>query len=189
MNCAEFQNDLHEYVEGGLPPGRRQAAAVHLAGCPVCQGRLAQERAASQALSRKFRDSTELLTLPEDFTARLLAAMERENPVPGESRTHFAGQTENSPRTDWVRFLWPTAIAACVLLTSFRLAYFSPGGPASAGLRAHASLTPSDISLHLIECTPRETFRRDGALVVDAVQCDPGPIEIEFHRNAPQKPL
>lgn len=36
MTCRVVQDALSEYVEGGLPPPRRQAVERHLSGCENC---------------------------------------------------------------------------------------------------------------------------------------------------------
>jgi hypothetical protein len=40
FTCQDFAEHLFEFVEEGLPPGRRRQVAEHLAFCPHCSGDL-----------------------------------------------------------------------------------------------------------------------------------------------------
>ena len=181
MNCQHFQNELHEYVEGSLPPVRQRAADEHLNQCGACRQLLRQEQRVAQTLSQEFRQTTTGLMLPPDFQARLLIALHKEaaekvTPLP-------------EPNPGWARFAWPVAIAACVLFTSFRLSYFFPDAPTPEITDyKSAAVSPPDISVHFVYCEPTHVFRKDGNQIVDAIICEPRTVDMTFHQNN-QKPL
>src|SRR5262249_61759517 len=50
MNCAEFEAQLHAYVDGELGPTAMTAADAHLGQCPECRDLLARERQFRQVL-------------------------------------------------------------------------------------------------------------------------------------------
>ena len=177
MNCQNFQNDLPEYMEGGLAPDQRRAADRHLAECPECRHLLQREHAMARTLSQGFRQSVQHLTLPPDFQKRLATAI-------GEERAAKIIPLRESSASGWARFLWPVGIAACVLFTIMRTSPLAPGGPPPV-----AALIPPDISLQFVYCAPKYTFHREGNQVVDMVECEPRTVDISFHQDSRQKKL
>ena len=184
MNCETFQCEVFEYVEGSLDPHEQAGADRHLAECAACRQLLAQEQLTARTLRQGFQQGTQHLALPPDFAQRLQSAVREENVIK-------LVQPAPAAESAWVRFAWPTAIAACILVTSFRLSYFSPGAGSSAAghPRPAAFVTPPEISLQLEYCIPKYTFHREGSRVVDALECNPHPIEISFHRDDRPEPL
>jgi anti-sigma factor RsiW len=163
MNCQNFLNSLHEYFEDSLSPDRQQAMDGHLTECPHCRQLLQQEQAAAQMLVRKFRHGVQHLTLPPDFQRCLLTALQHEvaNPVIPIAETR---------KSSWQDLLWPVAIAACVLLTSFQSVRLFSGAPLTGRAQVEPVTAPvAEISVQYSFRLPTWKFRQEGNLVVDTL--------------------
>jgi len=159
MNCRQFQNDLFEYVEGSLPPAQRRAVDGHLATCPACRLRLAQEQQVAQTLAQAFQHHTAELTLPPDFAERLLATIP---PKPVLRRPSLA-EVLNA---GWLRLLWPLALTAGLLLVCLPSARKFPAAPPAP---AGGPPRPPEISIHSSVRLPAWTFRQEGQRVCDTL--------------------
>lgn len=73
MLCRKLEEELVEYVDGGLGADRRRYVEAHLEGCEDC--RLAVERL---ELSRLALASLEPLSMPEVASSRVLSGIRRE---------------------------------------------------------------------------------------------------------------
>jgi len=67
MNCCQI-NDIYDYIEGSLPPGRRQDMEGHLEACPKCRRAVEERKLISGAAS-----ALPPLELPADFTDRVMS--------------------------------------------------------------------------------------------------------------------
>jgi anti-sigma factor RsiW len=74
MNCAEYESQIAEWVDGRLAPADAQAVALHVAGCPACGAFAASLRQLEAALVGGV--ARPQLTL--GFEARLRARMDAE---------------------------------------------------------------------------------------------------------------
>jgi len=67
MNCCRI-NDIYDYIEGSLPPGRRQEMEGHLEACPKCRRAVEERKLISRAAS-----ALPPLEVPADFTDRVMS--------------------------------------------------------------------------------------------------------------------
>lgn len=51
ISCSEVQSQLQQYVAGGLEPDERQAFAIHLEKCPLCQEKVRAMRGHTASLA------------------------------------------------------------------------------------------------------------------------------------------
>lgn len=72
MNCQEFQNSLHPYVDGELGVNETLVADAHSAGCPPCRGLAVRERQFRQLLRRQPRELA-----PPELRARIVSRVRR----------------------------------------------------------------------------------------------------------------
>ncbi|MBI4560894.1 MAG: zf-HC2 domain-containing protein [Candidatus Rokubacteria bacterium] len=72
MNCQDFQNSLHPYVDGELGIDETVAADVHGAQCPRCRSLVSRERHLRQLLRRQPRESG-----PPELRARIASGVRR----------------------------------------------------------------------------------------------------------------
>jgi len=160
MNCEQFQDQLFEYVEGSLAARQQGAADGHLTECVDCRLRLQQEQMVAQTLARGFRQSTERLALPPDFAGQLLRETRSQAPVSGFSF-----------RDTLLRFAWPVAMSACVLIACIRAGHFFPGTPSSANRIAEMAVARggSEVSIDFSYRLPTWQFHREGNRVVDTL--------------------
>jgi anti-sigma factor RsiW len=169
MNCAEFQNQLHEHVEGTLAASARAAAQAHLAGCEACRRVVRAEQQFAEHLKDSIRRETASLTLrPEVWQAILLAA--RRKPVAPTLGESIVGL--------WKRFAWQAAISACMVLGVGGLLIIHFAHPATNKLETarsnerspHAVVSeyPS-VSIQIASRLPAWKFRQDGDLVMDTL--------------------
>lgn len=83
MNADSFFHlddvSLNEYLDSALPPERRADVDAHLATCPACAARLAEQRALFAALAT-WPD----VPLEHDLTSRVLTTLRpQRTPLPG----------------------------------------------------------------------------------------------------------
>ncbi|QKT03357.1 zf-HC2 domain-containing protein [Ectothiorhodospiraceae bacterium 2226] len=82
MNCRDIKSELDDWLDGYLPPARRQRVSAHLKRCTACAGALADRQALDAALRAMpvpppppgFADRT---------LARAVAAQPRRRPLGG----------------------------------------------------------------------------------------------------------
>jgi anti-sigma factor RsiW len=146
MNCSDFQNQLHEYVERSLSADGQAAAKAHLAGCGACMQAVRQEQQVVQFLSAHLRQETKALALSPDIRNRILASLK-------------AGSSPQTIVSLWTRFAWPLGIAASLLLAAMLLPtkHFTDTGAASA------------VSIEDSYRVPIHKFRQEGNLVLDTI--------------------
>jgi len=72
MTCAEFQVQLHAYVDGELDPTAMTIAGAHLGGCSECHDLVARERGLRQVLRGQPREAASA-----EFRAELRARVRR----------------------------------------------------------------------------------------------------------------
>src|SRR3954449_10864906 len=143
MNCAEFQKDLPEIIEGGGTAEQKQ----HLASCPVCAD-LVQDL-------RYIAEQAKLLVPMEDPSPRVWAGIERSLKSEGLWPAH--GGPAN-PRPFLVpqraRLAWPMMAAVAVIVVAIFAGYSSRsnsgGAPTISGGPAFSSagvLEPDDQQL------------------------------------------
>lgn len=72
MNCQEFQNFLHPYIDGELGVNETLAADAHSGGCPRCRSLAERERQFRQLLRRQPRESA-----PHELRARIVSRVRR----------------------------------------------------------------------------------------------------------------
>jgi Putative zinc-finger len=86
MDCHDYiENFLAADVDGELSVEERRAADEHLAGCPRCRTRLAQER----ELKRMLRERLRSATAPSELRAAISSALDREE-VSAGPRSRFS---------------------------------------------------------------------------------------------------
>ncbi len=110
MNCLEFQNSLHVYVDGELGVEETLAADTHLSECPRCRGLAERERQFRQLLRRQPRESA-----PPELRAKIVARLRR------SARGTALGR-------------WVAAPALTALAAGLALALLLPGGRQTAPL-------------------------------------------------------
>jgi anti-sigma factor RsiW len=72
MNCREFQNSLHPYVDAELGVAETLAADAHVSECLRCRGLAERERQFRELLRRQPRES-----VPPELRARIIARLRR----------------------------------------------------------------------------------------------------------------
>src|SRR5581483_1267894 len=95
MNCDHFEQ-VHQYHDGELPAGQRDALEAHLKSCADCQALLSELRAISRMLA-----AAPVVEIPTDAMQRLRNAR---YVLPDTGVLKIAG--------------WLTAAAAAILLTA-----------------------------------------------------------------------
>ena len=156
MNCRRFQEQMDEYLDAALSSGERAAAEEHLAGCPACRQALDEAQQLGRSLSEKLRSSTAGLRLPPEVRRRVMAAL----PARPASRDET-----HSIVFLWRRLAWPLALTAGVVLAGFLAARFALPRGGSLGETARAD----GVAIQVSYVTPIHVFRREGALVTDAL--------------------
>lgn len=106
MNCETCQSLILDYLEGALPPEGARQLKAHVAGCPACQMELALAQKIESALAGR-----RLRTPPENFTARVLAAV---------------AEKQALARSFWSQMLPPLAYAASILALLLGLSRYLP---------------------------------------------------------------
>ena len=131
MNCAEFQKDLPEIIEGGGTEEQRK----HLATCPVCAD-LVQDL-------KYIAEQAKLLVPMEDPSPRVWDGIERSLKQEGLWPAH--GGPAN-PRPFLVpqrsRIAWPMMAAVAAIVVAIVVGYYSRTAPSnSSGSTAATSPT------------------------------------------------
>lgn len=126
MNCEQAKNLFDAYLDGGLSPSLETELGAHRLNCAQCRHQLALMEVAGHVISA---DSNGDIELPDDFTERLLACIDR---------------PQNASKRSWKRRYWiggsALAAAACLAIV-FNTSLFGPGSRV-AGVRAVSS-TPA----------------------------------------------
>jgi hypothetical protein len=115
------EGTLHAYIDGELPPAEAQGVAEHLANCPVCRGRVEEERA---------------LIARADQVLALARPPERDLPA-------FRARARQPPVRWWRQVRVPLTWAATIVLALGIGIYVGRLGPDRAGSpRVGPSLMP-----------------------------------------------
>jgi anti-sigma factor RsiW len=72
MTCFENEDWIDLYLDGRLSPAEQARFEEHLAGCPTCQGKVAQLSTVFAAL-----DLLQPVPVPADFRAQVMAGLPR----------------------------------------------------------------------------------------------------------------
>src|SRR4051812_45334257 len=116
MNCREFKDDVHEYLDETLGAARQTAAREHLAQCAGCRQQLQRVQFAGRALQQALDDATAEISLSPDARREILeAARAQPSPVSGWRET-WTWITAHP-----LRLLAPVATLAIVLWFSLQL--------------------------------------------------------------------
>jgi anti-sigma factor RsiW len=174
MNCREFQNQLHEYVE--VPANTLAAAEQHLTSCDACRQAVEKEKRLARALAVRFQQSTESLTLRPEIRRNILSASRRPEASPSIAESVVAG---------WLRWLRLAAIPASLLLIAALLLAFHFSGtrghekaqsPVTNSLVATTALPkqspPTAASVEISYHLPAYTFGQQGDRIVDALSSE-----------------
>lgn len=97
-------SDVDLLLDGCLPPGRRDLALAHLAGCDVCRGELETTR----SLRGRLRALGEAPAVPAELTARLLAIGSRELVPRSDAAVPDARFVSRAPQSSYVPVWRPT---------------------------------------------------------------------------------
>lgn len=147
MNCAEFQRDLPEIIEGGGTDEQRK----HLASCPVCAD-LVQDL-------RYIAEQAKLLVPMEDPSPRVWAGIERSLKDEGLWPAH--GGPAN-PRPFLVpqraRLAWPMMAAVAVIVVAIVAGYYSRNN-AGGGNVITSGPTISSSSARVLEPDDQQLIR------------------------------
>jgi hypothetical protein len=128
MNCPDWSNPLHDYVDGELSRADAQAFEAHLTTCAECRHALASLRAlrtATAALDREIAPARDLWSGISD---------EVERAIPGAlgQRPAFANATAATPPRSSLSWFLPFAVAASIAGLFFAAEHNLPArrGPA-----------------------------------------------------------
>jgi len=163
MNCRRFQDELFEYLDGGLSRRAKAAAQRHLEQCQACRQAVQDAQRTTNILSTRFRGGTESLTLEPNLQTRILAGVENKPAPP--------------PAIPFVPGFWRTFAlfgAGFVLLVSVILIPHMRHNGASRSLDGDSGAL---ISLQISYCDPTLTFRTEGNYVIDSLTCQPQIVE------------
>jgi anti-sigma factor RsiW len=163
MNCRRFQDELFEYLDGGLSRRAQAAARRHLEHCEACRQTVQAMQRTTKIMSTRFCDSTESLTLDPNLQTRILAAVEKKSTRP--------------PAIPFVPSFWRSFAflgAGFVLLLSLIVIARIRQNEASHSLGSDSGAL---ISLQISYCDPTLTFRADGNYVIDSLTCQPQTVE------------
>jgi hypothetical protein len=132
MNCAQFQKDLPEIIEGGGTEEQRK----HLASCPICAD-LVQDL-------RYIAEQAKLLVPMEDPSPRVWDGIEKSLKQEGLWPAH--GGPAN-PRPFLVpqrsRLAWPMMAAVAVIVVTIVAGYYSRNNPGPAASMGSSSVANS----------------------------------------------
>jgi anti-sigma factor RsiW len=78
MTCHEFEDDLHDYVDGTLPARAQQAAAEHAHGCPRCRNALQRAQALGHLLQQSLGSAAAPIAFSGAARQQMLARLQRE---------------------------------------------------------------------------------------------------------------
>jgi len=76
MRCEDLQSRLGAYVQGGMSPDEREAAAAHLRNCADCTRALARIDSLAAALAQ-----AKTLSVPSGFAVRVMAVARNRRPA------------------------------------------------------------------------------------------------------------
>src|SRR6266436_2450046 len=121
MNCAEFQKDLPEIIEGGGTDEQKK----HLASCPVCAD-LVQD-------VKYIAEQAKLLVPMEDPSPRVWAGIERSLKQEGLWPAH-GGPADPRPFLvpQRARLAWPMMAAVAVIVVASVAGYYSRNNPSGS---------------------------------------------------------
>jgi hypothetical protein len=143
MNCAEFQKDLPEIIEGGGTEEQKK----HLASCPVCAD-LVQDL-------KYIAEQAKLLVPMEDPSPRVWDGIEKSLKQEGLWPAH-GGPANHRPFLvpHRSRLAWPMMAAAAVIVVAIVAGYYSrntppPGGSSTmnGSIASSGTLEPDDQQL------------------------------------------
>ena len=103
MRCEDLQSRLETYAHGGMSPGEREAAAVHLRNCTDCSRALARIDSLAAVLAQ-----AETPPVPTGFSARVMAT--------ARSRQLATAAAGWNPVRWWRRVSTPMHAAAAAVL-------------------------------------------------------------------------
>ena len=163
MNCQDFNDQLHEFLDGSLCAEDQSAARRHLQCCDTCSRALLREEARAKSIGQSLRHATSDLSL-----------------IPETKRAILKGAESNKPSLHpWMRIremfnAWPIRpLAAAVALAGGMVFLFgiyanrSTTKPIATQQIAHVALdscvvdVPLQSEIHL--------FRRENNTVVDTI--------------------
>ena len=78
MNCREFNDRLHEYLDEALDVRLQPAAREHLRQCADCRAILVREQAVAQSIRHSLEGAAAGLSLRPDIRRKVLQALESE---------------------------------------------------------------------------------------------------------------
>jgi anti-sigma factor RsiW len=181
MNCRQFQNQLHEYLDRSLPDSAMAEAQTHLAGCLVCREAVREEQKFAQVMSTGLRQNAEALTLRPEIRSRIIAAARRKPTPPAllESILNW-----------WTRF--PVAASASaalfiggvVLMTSH---FIGAQRHSAETAQIHDHFLPPTVSIQLSSRVPTYKFHREGNAVIDVLADETVIASVTLYPPAPRK--
>jgi anti-sigma factor RsiW len=162
MNCERFQEYLFEYLDDALPPNEKAAAQLHLQTCDACRQSVENEQLAAQSLSNRLSDAVKTVTL-DAHTQRSMA-----NAV----RRQIDGTRETKKRSLlplWARLAIPAALACLALISAVWLSRRPRHGNSDTQSFSSPGSAGHEVPVHVAYSAPHYTFRRQGAMVLDAL--------------------
>ena len=170
MNCRCFQNDLFEYLDGGLSRRAQAAAQRHLEQCDECHQTVHKLQRTAQFLSNRFRRDTESLTLSPRVQRRIMAAVE-EKFASSAAIPFLPGF--------WRPLAWLGAGVSLLLVTVFLATGFHFGALVrhKETAQSFGGDSGAAISIRISYCDPTYTFRTEGNFVIDSLTCQPRIVE------------
>lgn len=76
MNCREFSDRIHEYLDETLEPGLQAAAREHVAHCPECRLALQRVQSFGRAVQYALQQAAAPISLEPELRRKVLAAAE-----------------------------------------------------------------------------------------------------------------
>ena len=157
MNCRDFRDNVHEFVDEALDAPRQRAAREHLAGCADCQRQVEQLRALSEGLHA----ATAGISLSWTAQREILAAV-REDAQPAVA----SGWRET---WEWIighpmRLLAPAAVFAIVLWLNLQVRHHAASPTTTQSMRV-ARQTTIDVPLS----SEVHVFQVRNGMVIDTV--------------------
>jgi anti-sigma factor RsiW len=151
MNCQEFQNQVHEFVEGSFSAAENAEAERHLEQCSACRALAQEEQQAGHFLAEHLDRGAGNLTLRPEIRQRILSGVRRK-------------PTPIHPITPWNHLTWPLGLAATV---AFLAAILWIVHARTVRLRSS-----SEVSIDVSYRVPVHEFRMQGDSIVDEVSIE-----------------